>query len=555
MLFLRVRNAGVVNGAPKPCHRRETSWTEPLRLTFNKSVALLIGVGAALLLLAGWRLESPQYLAFGIATLVVLFIFGSLIVYRHVVRLLGRIDQLDQRFGVSISMAQRSARADKIQARASGELAASQHRFQTDLTGFSSKLDAMAKRLQASEEALRVAARQSGDAIDMTLRVFRELELRQEEINRDAAKLAGQMHAFEMRLKTSLETMSGKVVHATRSAVSSAMDEPSRQLHRVLGHVESTHSELAPFIDVTGKQIRQLIRNLQSHQDGLAPFTDVAGKQLRQLIRDVASVKSVLGPVAEASEKQIPRILKEITTGKSAVAEFLQNNRKLKDLTKRAMYETVQEVEALSQLEKLFTGALPRPLLGGFAMTPTAMLALVGEILRSKPALVVEFGSGTSTVWLAQAFALNGEGRLVSIEHLQEFYDKTLAALQVAGLGEWVDLRLAPLEEIEVNGEIFNWYASSAVQGLREVDIFIVDGPPGFTGRLARYPAVPLLEDSLADRSLVVVDDADREDELATIERWRKEIGSLGESRALSPRTQVIPYQRAASAAPSSSEF
>ena len=542
-----------------------------MRPTFKKSLALLGGTVGLLLLLVGWRVGSVAYLALGIASLVALSILVNLVVYRHVVGLLDRIAQLDKRVGATVSMAQQSARANKRQVEVSGKLEASQHRVQHDLAAFSSRLDDMAKRLDASEAALRVAARQSGDAIDITLRVFQEAGVRHEEISRRTTQLAGRMDDLYSGFNNSLEAMPnqvGAVVSSAMGGLTPFVEVTGKQLRQLIRtqqaqqdglapFVEVTGKQLrqlirtqqaqqegfAPFVEVTGKQLRQLIRTLQAHQDGLVPFVDLTGKQLSQLIRDVDSVGSSLGPLGEASELHLRRITEEITSGKSAVAEFLRNDKKLKNLTKRAMYETVQEVEALSQLEQLFTGALPRPLLGGFAMTPTAMLALFGEIQKNKPALVVELGSGTSTLWIAQALKLNGVGRLVSIEHLEEFHAKTLAALRNSGLEEWVDLRLAPLEEVDINGETFNWYASSSIQGLKNIDIFIVDGPPGFTGPLARYPALPLLVGSLAERSLVIVDDADREDELATVKRWKEEIEGLGESRAVSPRTQILPYQ------------
>ena len=249
-----------------------------MRLTLKKSMAFLIGIGALLLLLVGWRLGSPVYLALGVATLVVLSIFANVVVYRHVVHLLDRIAHLDQRVGASVSMAQQSAGADKRQAKVSEELVASQHRFQHDLTGFSSRLDGMAKRLDASEGALRVAARQSGDAIDVTLRVFQEMAARHEEISRHGADLAGRMGALDAGLQ-SLLAMPDQINLATEGVVSSAMDEPNRKLHQLLGQVESTRSELAPFVDLAGKQLRQLIRTQQSQQDGLAPFVDATGRQ------------------------------------------------------------------------------------------------------------------------------------------------------------------------------------------------------------------------------------------------------------------------------------
>ena len=249
-------------------------------------------------------------------------------------------------------------------------------------------------------------------------------------------------------------------------------------------------------------------------------------------------------PLAEAADERLRRAIDEIVSGKEAAAEFIGNDTKLKDLAKRSLFETLQEVEALSQLERIFAAPLPRPLLGGWAMTPTAMLALVAEIRRTRPELVVELGSGTSTVWIAAALKANGRGRLVSVDHLEEYRDKTLLALGSAGLEDWVDVRWAPLGKTTLAGKTYTWYDRSGLQGLAGVDMLIVDGPPGSTGPNARYPGLPLLEEALSDEATIVVDDADRAPELAMIKRWRSEVAGLGEAVKLAPRTQAIPFRR-----------
>jgi hypothetical protein len=183
------------------------------------------------------------------------------------------------------------------------------------------------------------------------------------------------------------------------------------------------------------------------------------------------------------------------------------------------------------------------PLLGGFAMQPVSMLAGVEEVLRRKPGLMVECGSGTSTLWIAQALARNGKGKLVSLEHMEEYFEKTLRSLQRHGLERWVDLRLAPLREVDVNGQPFQWYALAAVEDLQDIDILSVDGPPGFIGPLARYPALPLLRDKLSTGALILVDDADREDEQAVMERWKAEIDGAWKGWKIAGRTYALTYR------------
>src|SRR5690606_26013125 len=109
-------------------------------------------------------------------------------------------------------------------------------------------------------------------------------------------------------------------------------------------------------------------------------------------------------------------------------------------------HELVQEVEALDQLRGLFKPSQITLPLGRGAMDPVAMLAVVQEVLERKPELVLECGSGASTVWLGYALRRLGKGRLVSLEHSEKYFQLVRHQLEVHGLTEVVELRLAPLE-------------------------------------------------------------------------------------------------------------
>lgn len=89
------------------------------------------------------------------------------------------------------------------------------------------------------------------------------------------------------------------------------------------------------------------------------------------------------------------------------------------------------------------------------------------------------------------------------------------------GLADWATVVVAPL--VIRNSET-PWYEESAIpQQLPAVDLLIVDGPPGFSAPLARYPALPRLQSHLSDRCTVLVDDADRPDEVEMVKRWKQE--------------------------------
>ncbi len=152
----------------------------------------------------------------------------------------------------------------------------------------------------------------------------------------------------------------------------------------------------------------------------------------------------------------------------------------------------------------------------GWRLPDDAIDVITTLVYEHKPALILECGSGRSTVALALAAGTYG-GRVVSLEHREDYYAETLGMLEHADVTS--EVRLAP---IEPHGGNFppNWYAREAWEGLDGIGMLMVDGPPSAVGKLARLPAVPLLQDQLLPGCVVVLDDAQRPDEKAAIEKW-----------------------------------
>ncbi|MDT8340399.1 MAG: class I SAM-dependent methyltransferase [Longimicrobiales bacterium] len=169
----------------------------------------------------------------------------------------------------------------------------------------------------------------------------------------------------------------------------------------------------------------------------------------------------------------------------------------------------------------------PLPPLGGFAAAPDLVHALVRHIRAAVPHTVVECGSGSSTVALARALSLNGRGHLYSLENDPDFAASTRLELRRHGLETWATVLDAPLGARETPGGMLTWYDPS---GLPEgsIDLLLVDGPPVFSGELARFPAGPILFPRLAPGAMVFLDDANRPEERRVVELWKRDFPHLG---------------------------
>ncbi|WP_017578471.1 class I SAM-dependent methyltransferase [Nocardiopsis kunsanensis] len=177
------------------------------------------------------------------------------------------------------------------------------------------------------------------------------------------------------------------------------------------------------------------------------------------------------------------------------------------------------------------------PSLRGWAASPDLMRLVVRHIDRLQPGLVVECGSGASSIWMGYALRRQGRGRVVAIEHEVHYAEQTRAMVAEHGLDDVVEVRLAPLVEIDPSsltgsdGEEFTtadrWYDTSALSDLDGIGLLLVDGPPESTGRQARYQALPTFWPNLADDAVIVLDDTNRKDERALGERWLEEYPEL----------------------------
>lgn len=277
-----------------------------------------------------------------------------------------------------------------------------------------------------------------------------------------------------------------------------------RRLERLSESVHRAHLEIAG----TGRTVAALL-----------PRLDAASALAGRADRSLGALKSELATQAGALERRIDGVDRSVRHGRNQQA--------------RGQVAVVHELDAVLQARALLGVRGATPPFGGWAMDASALLWIVDAIARTRPRLVVECGSGTSTFWLSRALARSGGGRLVALEHSAEHRERTRRWLADHGLDDVGDVVPAPLVRVRVDRGDYDWYdLSGTTLAPRSIDLLLVDGPPGNTGPLARYPALPLLLPFLAEGALVILDDTSRKEEMQIAEAWRERYG-LEEIHAL----------------------
>ena len=160
------------------------------------------------------------------------------------------------------------------------------------------------------------------------------------------------------------------------------------------------------------------------------------------------------------------------------------------------------------------------PVSRGWAASPDFLARVRERVLRQRPRVAVECGSGISTIVTALTLREVGGGHVYSLEHSPEHARATRAELEKHGVGAYATIVDAPLETHTIDGQAWTWYATRDLPNA-PIDLLVIDGPPKRTGKLARWPVAPLLFDRLAPGAIVLLDDAARPDEQEAVRRWR----------------------------------
>ena len=158
-----------------------------------------------------------------------------------------------------------------------------------------------------------------------------------------------------------------------------------------------------------------------------------------------------------------------------------------------------------------------------WSASPDFVSIIIQQILFREPRFILELGSGGSTVVLATLIKERDLNvRLISIDHDEYYANQTREHLKFNNLNDYVDVQGRPLKKYEIAADKYNWYTWDE-EGPEEIDMLIVDGPPGAINKQSRYPALPVLEKDLREGASILVDDADRPDEITMISRWIRE--------------------------------
>lgn len=238
---------------------------------------------------------------------------------------------------------------------------------------------------------------------------------------------------------------------------------------------------------------------------------------------------------------------------------------------------SAKQVEAFIGVQNYLEKGIKPLSFHGWPISPDIGLHIAGLIDSNNYDVIIEFGSGTSTVLMAKALISKQRGiqtkaltntsqsneiavqgktfndlpaRIVTFEHNSVYHSKTTQALKDNGVDHLVDLVHAPLVDYAYkDGSQYLYYncteklqeLAKIFKGRKANILVLVDGPPGATNKSARFPALPHLLNNLPEHSFtMIMDDYNRAEEKEIVEVWSK----ICESRFMNHTTEDIPSEK-----------
>lgn len=353
-------------------------------------------------------------------------------------------------------------------------------------------------------------------------------------------------------------------VHSLQSqaqAIAQQLDEARQQIRVERTDYKSLQAQLNQAVQVRDEHIAlAALRQgelLQQAKEQLNLEKSKAALEARQLeLQQSLELQTARETdLLERLSAQVQTLVKRETVVPAAYEELfkkqsddlVRTRRHLETAIKNNSANAVRQLQSFVGMQEYFaTGVLPAfnseahswPISADFA------LCLVQQLVLKPYDLVIEFGSGMSTVLVAKTLASMAERngtrqtQFVSFDHLDSYYQQTLAYVQQAGLEKAVQLLLTPIEDWQAaDGQVYPYYSCQSTlaklakqrQAIRKRILVIVDGPPAATGPQARYPAGPLLMEHFPNVHIdFLMDDYIREDEKQVVQHWLADMEALG---------------------------
>jgi Methyltransferase domain len=211
---------------------------------------------------------------------------------------------------------------------------------------------------------------------------------------------------------------------------------------------------------------------------------------------------------------------------------------------RRKSIDDERQLQALLGLYHALKPDAPIPMLRSAALGSDTALEYVKLIRQLKPKVVVELGSGVSTILAALQLRQNGGGRVYALDDDENWAMKTRDDLLEHHVLEFGEVRFAALKPLKVENENVQWYDLDKVSDLDRIDMLLVDGPRDLQDRGNRRPGLTHLYARFSNDVVIIVDDGVRPRWRNWVYAWAAEHDFVVEEPFLNEKRSLILYRK-----------
>ncbi|NRB59411.1 MAG: class I SAM-dependent methyltransferase [Winogradskyella sp.] len=195
------------------------------------------------------------------------------------------------------------------------------------------------------------------------------------------------------------------------------------------------------------------------------------------------------------------------------------------------IHRSNDDIYALQIIQKLFENGTYLPFTP-FSLNPYTIVHVLNDIILNQRKQIVEFGSGISTIIIAQFIKVNNlDTKILSIDHNKNWQEIVVKEVGKYSATDALTLLHAEIKKNKNPDFLFynnnSWYENevieAAIEKLEDIDLVVVDGPSTAESIYMRYPALPSLKKKLASSFCVFLDDIRRIGEKEIAEQWNKQ--------------------------------
>lgn len=282
-------------------------------------------------------------------------------------------------------------------------------------------------------------------------------------------------------------------------------------------------------IEVLKAQNEQLNQNLSKEKEALTlQITQKENEKLKlqQEFEEKTKINSVS---LEKAVNNLQNVQKELETKSSLT--HIQGD--IKNHINKVSSNIIKQLESYISLKHYIDIPLDYH---NWPISSDIALFMAKEIEMNSYDLILEFGSGTSTVLFANMVKQNNAKStdIISFEHDIKYKNKTKEILHLHNLHKYAKIKFSPLEKFNYQEKEFYYYkCRNTFEKLHKKakynKIFVlVDGPPGSTSKMARLPAILYLLEYFPDKEIhIAVDDFSRQDEKETLLEWERILNNI----------------------------